>query len=133
MRKIEIIDSSSLPNEDLFSLEFNENLIQNNIDKLTNILPTNLPMICQPNKWSDTEYGGYLNNKIEKNNLIKGIGINNDHRIYNLNKLYDAINYLNSIKFKVNKEVLDYIFKIQEIIFKNYYQLEGNLINDKIN
>jgi hypothetical protein len=48
-RNIDIINSSILSNEDSFSLEFNEILIKNNIDKITNILPTNLPMICKPN------------------------------------------------------------------------------------
>ena len=62
MRSIDIFNSNQNPNNGPLTLEFNENIIQENIDKLTNILPTNLPMICQPNKWSNTEYGGYLNN-----------------------------------------------------------------------
>lgn len=59
-------------------------------------------MICQPNKWSETEYGGYLNNSIEKKELITGIGANNYYRISKLNNLYNAVNYLNSLKFIVN-------------------------------
>ena len=88
-------------------------------------------MLCPPNRWSDTEYGGYLNNSIEKNNLITGLGINNDHTIKNLEKLYDSINYLNSIKFRINTEALDFILKNKEILFKDYYQKEANIISEK--
>lgn len=93
-------------------------------------------MLCQPNNWSDKEYGGYLNNNIEKNNLISGLGVNNDHTIQNLEKLYNAVNYLNSIKFRINTEVLDFIIENKEKVFNNYYQSEGiqnkNKIDDNI-
>ena len=129
-------NSSSNYGNEVISLEFNENLIQENIDKITNILPTSLPMICQPNKWSDSSFGGYLNNSIEKNSLITGLGINNDHTIQNLGKLYNSINYLNSIKFRINTEVLDYILTNKEKVFENYYQSDGsqngNNVNDNI-
>jgi len=133
MRSIDILNSSQLSNKSLLTLDFNENIIKENIDKLTNILPTNLPMICQPNKWSLKEYGGYLNNSIEKNNLITGIGVNNYHRIINLEKLYNAVNYLNSIKFSVNSDVLNFILSNKDIIFKNYYNSDETLSEDKIN
>jgi hypothetical protein len=35
--------------QNLKTLDFNDKVLQDNVDKLTNILPTNLPMICQPN------------------------------------------------------------------------------------
>ena len=38
-------------------------------------------MICKPNKWSDTEYGGFLNNIFEEKNIITGLGIKNEHKI----------------------------------------------------
>jgi hypothetical protein len=90
-------------------------------------------MICHPNKWSDNEYGGYLNNSIEKNKLITGLGINNDHTIQNLDKLYNSINYLNSIKFRVNNELLDFILTNKEKLFENYYQSESNQNGNKVN
>lgn len=65
-RHIILQDMDAESSQNLKSLDFNERMLQENIDNLTNILPTNLPMICQPNKWSNTEYGGYLNNNIEK-------------------------------------------------------------------
>jgi DNA-directed RNA polymerase len=93
-------------------------------------------MICQPNKWSDTEFGGYLLNSIEKKSLITGIGINNEHTIKNLDKLYNAVNYLNSIRFKINTEVLDFILWNKDLVFKDYYKLNDtfneNTVNDNI-
>lgn len=119
--------------QNLKSLDFNENLIQENIDNLTNVLPTNLPMICQPNKWSDTQFGGYLNNKIEKNDLISGLGTNNSHKVKSLKNLYNAVNYLSSIKFRVNTELLDYILINKDIIFKDYYNtVNKEKLKDKI-
>lgn len=54
MRSIIILSSTQTSNEGTLSLEFNESIIQENKDKITNILPTNLPFICQPNKWNDS-------------------------------------------------------------------------------
>lgn len=133
MRSIDVFNSSQNPNSRPLTLEFNENLIQENIDKLTNILPTNLPMICQPNKWSNTEYGGYLNNSIEKKDLITVIGANNYHKICNLNNLYSAVNYLNSLRFRVNTELLDFFLTNKKIVFKDYYYSDKTLTEDKIN
>lgn len=133
MRSIDIFNSSQNPNDGPLTLDFNENIIQENIDKLTNILPTNLPLICQPNKWSDSEYGGYLNNLIEKKELITGIGANNYHKINNLKSLYNAVNYLNSLKFRVNVDLLDFVLVNKKLIFKNYYYSDKTLSEDKIN
>jgi len=132
MRSIDVLNTTqsySHNNEGSLSLDFNENLIQENIDKLTNILPTNLPMVCQPNKWNSKEYGGYLNNNIERKELITGS--NNFHQIYNLNNLYKAVNYLNSLKFKINTEVLEFVFENKSTIFKDYYNSDKTLTDDK--
>jgi hypothetical protein len=47
--------------------------------------------------------------------------------------LYNSINYLNSIKFRINTEVLDFILNNKEKIFKNYYFSENNQNENKIN
>lgn len=120
-RHIILQDMDAESSQNLKSLDFNERMLQENIDNLTNILPTNLPMICQPNKWSNTEYGGYLNNSIEKNNLISGLGFGNAHKVKSLELLYKSINYLNSIEFRVNNELLNYILENKKILFNNYY------------
>jgi hypothetical protein len=43
-------NNSSKSDSETLTLGFNDDLIRENIDKITNILPTSLPMICQPNK-----------------------------------------------------------------------------------
>ena len=96
----------------------------------TNILPSNLPMISKPNKWSDKEYGGYFNNVIEEKSLITGIGVGNEHEVRNLDNLYKAINYTSSIRFSVNIDVLDFIINNNKILFKDYYSSEGTTIDD---
>jgi len=90
-------------------------------------------MISLPEKWSYTKYGGYLNNSIEKNDLISGLGTNNSHKVKSLKNLYNAINYLSSIKLRVNTEVLDFILKNKDIIFNDYYKtINTEKIKDKI-
>jgi DNA-directed RNA polymerase len=49
-------------NEEYFNY-INNNFILN---------PLSLPMLCPPNKWSNNEFGGFLNNKIEKHSIISG-------------------------------------------------------------
>ncbi|KAH9903897.1 uncharacterized protein B0H18DRAFT_1220755, partial [Fomitopsis serialis] len=43
-------------------LEINEKYV----DELSMLItgPMSLPMICEPNKWSDDEFGGYLSNSL---------------------------------------------------------------------
>lgn len=65
-------------------------------------------MLCKPNLWSDTSYGGYLENKTREVSIITGTSIH-DHKIENKNSLFKAVNYLNSIKFGVNNLLLDYL------------------------
>jgi hypothetical protein len=52
MRSIDILDPSQnkLTNESLITLDFSESAVIENVNKLTNIIPTNLPMLCKPNK-----------------------------------------------------------------------------------
>jgi DNA-directed RNA polymerase len=78
--------------------------IRNNII----VNPYTLPMLCKPNLWSENSYGGYLENKTREISIITGASTH-DHKIENTNSLYKAINYLNSIKFRVNNLLLDYL------------------------
>ena len=75
-------------------------------------------MLCKPNKWSDSSFGGYLENKIKRNSIITG-SLNHKHTTQNKQSIYSAINYLNSIKFNINKDLLHFI--------KN----EGNYLLDR--
>lgn len=94
------------------------------------IHPTSLPMLCPPNKWSDNNYGGFLNNKIERNEIITGLEHHN-HEVNNKNKLYNAINYLNSIKFKINNQLLIFLENEGNILWSNFLETLVNK-NDKL-
>ena len=137
-RYILLQDMDAETSQNLKTLDFNDKIIQENIDNLTNILPTNLPMLSLPNKWSDTSFGGYLNNSFEKNNLISGLGFDNAHKVKSLESLYKSINYLNSIKFRVNTELLNFILNNKEILFDSYYKnlnsekLKDNVLRDLV-
>ena len=93
--------------------------IGNIIDNLV-ILPNSLPMIVKPLKWAENKYGGYLLNKEEKEGLITGSTSYHKHTITNKEKLFKAINYLNSIKFEINKDLLNYLKKDGEYLIKNF-------------
>ena len=83
--------------------EYTQNIIDNII-----IHPNTLPMICKPLKWNYGSYGGYLENKNLQKSIITG-SKHHHHKISNLKNIYSAINYLNNIKFKINKDLINYI------------------------
>ena len=86
----------------------NDNYIEWMMENRT-VDPKNLPMISPPLPWSDTEYGGYLENSLLRDDLITGSALYHDHKNINRNKLYFAVNYLNNIKFNINTDLLDYL------------------------
>lgn len=92
-------DPSKLAINDIYLEDIRENII---------IHPSNLPMVCQPVEWSDSSFGGYLENKNIKSSLITGSTYHN-HKIENIHNLYKTINTINSIKFSINIDLLDYI------------------------
>lgn len=69
-------------------------------------------MISKPNFWSDNDFGGFLINSEEKNDLITKSN-QHKHIIENRDKLYNAINYLNSIKFKINKSLIHFVRRLK--------------------
>lgn len=72
------------------------------------INPITIPMICIPKNWTENVYGGFLSNEIIESDIITGIN-NHHHKIENKNLIYKAVNYLNSIKFGINRLLLNYI------------------------
>jgi hypothetical protein len=81
------------------------------VDKLKNniiVSPKSLPMICPPAKWSDSKYGGYMENEYYQNDLITGNKLHN-HKIENKDKIYSIINRLNNIKLGINVDLLNYL------------------------
>jgi hypothetical protein len=92
------------------------------LDYITNNLiihPFKLPMVCEPNHWSEKDFGGYMSNLEMKDQIITGSFLQG-HQIKKNDIFYDTINYLNKIKFKINNKLLEYI--------KN----EGKFLIDKI-
>ena len=61
-----------------------------------------LPMICEPEKWSEGKFGFDLENKYLKNDIILSSS-SHKHNMENKDSLYNAINYFNSIQFTRNK------------------------------
>lgn len=118
-------DSDSEVNDnDLAVLVVNEEYFES-LNNNFFIHPASLPMLCQPNKWSENEYGGYLNNTIEKNNIITG-SVNHKHLVENKDKLYNAINRINSVKFKINKQLLDYLESDGKYLLDSYFKTLKN-------
>lgn len=111
---IEINDS------DCAILVINEDFVSNLNNNII-ISPSSLPMICPPKKWSDSEYGGFLNNNILQNNIITGSEYHK-HKIENKAPLYNAINKINNIKFKINNSLLDYLENDGKYLLKSYLE-----------
>jgi DNA-directed RNA polymerase, mitochondrial len=89
-----------------------------------------LPMVCEPNKWSQDFFGGYLNNKLLQESLITG-SIHHGHCMNNKDSLYKAVNKMSSIKFKINNLLLDYILNEGNYLINSLNEnnsiLNGNL------
>ena len=58
-----------------------------------------LPMVCPPNKWSNSDYGGYLNNLNMKDSIVTGSKQHN-HKMENKESLFECVNKLNNIQYK---------------------------------
>lgn len=107
---------------EMAKLEFNEtnfDIIRDNLF----IDPNSLPMIHKPCKWSDTEYGGYISNKILKEGLITGSKYHG-HTMGNRTNIYNAINKMSSIKFNYNKSLLEYLKKDGSFLLKSIFTEE---------
>jgi hypothetical protein len=135
--RIEIIDRRfDIEDKGKAYIEIRQDCI-NEIVENTFIVPTSLPMCHKPNEWSDDKRGGFLSNSLGKGkgeDLIQGSALKEKHLIENKKELFDSINYLDSIKFKINKDFLDFILN------EGYYLLSSedeknwtqNLISIKI-
>jgi len=104
IRKINI---SSYFDKEPFTLEINKE----HLDEIKNniiIEPTALPMICKPNEWSDSKFGGFLFNENKQDDIIT-YSSEYGHSIKNRESIYKSVNYLNSIKFGINNKLLNYL------------------------
>ena len=140
---IYFVDIFTSPPQDIFERELDLNYYWNNepsrivikeeyfnqIKDNIIISPFSLPMISQPLKWSESSFGGYLSNKKNKTDIITGSKMH-AHKMENKNKLYEAINYLNSIEFKINSKFLDYLNNEGNYLLKNNLGIDKNLQRD---
>jgi hypothetical protein len=74
------------------------------------ISPSTLPMLCKPAKWGYNKYGGFLENEILKKEVYTK-SPSNKHKMENKELLYNAVNYLNSIQFAINIDLLNFLDK----------------------
>lgn len=96
-----------------------------NVFKLID-LPYYIPMIVKPNKYSASKMGGYLLNGKEfmLPLIIHNWELKHPSSIEDDNLIYDVINKLNEVSFKINVPVLEYILE---------YGLDKKLILDSEN
>jgi hypothetical protein len=101
------ISPSSYYTKEVATLNINSEYIE---DIKNNIIvhPYTLPMICKPNNWSEYSFGGFLDNVNKEVDIITG-SLSHSHLVENKASLFKSINYLNSIKFSINKSLLDYL------------------------
>lgn len=82
--------------------------------------PASLPMLCEPIKWNDDTFDGYLLNSTQQESLITGSNFHK-HKVENREKLHQAINNMSSVKFSYNNN------------FINYLENEGGFLLDSLN
>nr|YP_010130257.1 DNA-dependent RNA polymerase [Clavaria fumosa]QPZ51159.1 DNA-dependent RNA polymerase [Clavaria fumosa] len=112
-------------NTEYYKVKINEeylSIIKENII----ISPTSLPMVCKPIEWSCKSFGGFLENKNRGENIITG-STKYDQKMENKKNLYNAINYLNSIKFSINSLLLNYLKTEEGKYFLDKIKAEDNL------
>lgn len=71
--------------------------------------PSSLPMVCEPNKWGESEYGGFLENMEQQIDVVTGSN-RHKHELSERTQIYKAINTMSSTKFAINLDLLDYIY-----------------------
>lgn len=129
--------------------------LEDQIVKLLAVDTEKLVMICEPCKWEITindtksfninKYGGFLLNNINKNEFLNQSFINNGKTTLHDLKIIDCINYLGSIPYTINTQVLKHVLnliksiegeeqlynnnKIKELIKLNMHHNTKNLYN----
>lgn len=95
--------------EGKYTLSINKEY-ENKLHENVIILSAALPMVCKPLTWSHFTYGGFLLNRdIDfKESLITGSHYH-DHKMKLNQKVYDIVNYINSLQFSVNTDLLNYL------------------------
>jgi hypothetical protein len=100
---------------DIVLVKFNKDYLDE-IKKNLIISPSTLPMLCEPTKWGDNKYGGFLENDILKKEIYTQ-SPTNKHKMENKKLLYNSVNYLNSIQFEINIDLLEFLAKKGNSLF----------------
>jgi len=76
--------------------------------KCSVLTPYHKPMICKPNEWKTPFTGGYINEYLSKSPLIKTQDFQylSSLKDIDLQDFYGAINYIQSVEFQVDKNIL---------------------------
>nr|YP_009327781.1 hypothetical protein [Epichloe typhina]APB96740.1 hypothetical protein [Epichloe typhina] len=119
--------------ESVYVLKVDDNLIQPRVNSTLN-LPLKLPMIVEPKKYSENIVGGYLLNNIDyQDELIIHKGtIKDKSEIKEENVIYNMINKVSSVPYKINKELLDFlIFDKHKLLIdcNEIIEMEKNIEN----
>ena len=74
-------------------------------------LPSKLPMIVKPKPYSKETFGGYILNNVNfcDDLFIKRHAYGYSSQLSDNSKIYDMINNMSSIPFKINTELLEYV------------------------
>lgn len=101
-------------NESYFVLDIYDTNLLNVIGKhKVLVLPTKLPMVVKPRPYSPDSLGGYLVNDAIDNSdiIIDKKGYAKKSVIKELNTVYQLVNGVSQVPFKVNTALLDFIFQ----------------------
>jgi DNA-directed RNA polymerase, mitochondrial len=87
------------------------------------LTPYYMPMVLVPKNWTTPYTGGFISEYLAKQPLIKTHDHKYLHELENsdLTSIYDAVNHLQHVPFKIDKEIFD----IEENIYRNDLPLGG--------
>nr|QWO71409.1 RNA polymerase [Termitomyces sp. T123] len=111
--------------------------LEDQIIKLLSVDLEKLVMVCEPCKWNVSiderkkfkiiNFGGYLLNSINKNQFINESYKNNAKTTLDDLKIIDCINYLGSVPYTINTQLLNHVLNLVNANDSGVYS------NDKIN
>nr|pir DNA-directed RNA polymerase (EC 2.7.7.6) - Podospora anserina mitochondrion plasmid pAL2-1 [Podospora anserina] len=85
------------------------------------VLPKKMPMMVKPKPYTTRVNGGYLSNDLYMNeNIVKEKwNLRDNTQILHFNQMFDLVNNLSSMGYKINTDVLDFIETYGSDYFKN--------------
>lgn len=97
--------------------------------------PFKLPMIVPPKEYSENEFGGYLLNDIDyvDGMITKKMGQEGRSSIDKSNIIFDSINGMMKVAFKINSNLLDYLTEYNDIHHLLVLEETEKFINININ